>query len=137
MENSIIRGLTDLFTHYAVMLKTLVIGDCPSSVKILTGQVSALVSLETLVGLFSRILSSCFRTDGKVTRQSEGDEYDVCLSSTEEAYNWLRACFCQLFISRVASLQSNGQTVSEIDAREENHSIDDLMPSVSFQVSYV
>lgn len=113
------------------------IGDCPSSVKILTRQVSALVSLSTLVGLFSRILRSSFRTDGKITRRSEGDEYDVCLSSTEEAYNRLRACFCQLFISRVASLQSNEQTVTEIDAREENQSIDDLMPSVLFQVSYV
>ncbi|KAL3753110.1 hypothetical protein ACJRO7_000499 [Eucalyptus globulus] len=137
MENSITRGLTDLFIHYAVMLKKLVISDCPSSIKILTGQVSALVSLSTLVGLFSRILRSSFRTDGKITCRSEGDEYDVCLSSTEEAYNRLRACFCQLFISRVASLQSNGQTVSEIDAREENHSIDDLMPSVLFQMLFL
>lgn len=143
MENSIIRGLTDLFIHYTVVLEKLVIGetislkkekDRPSSAEILTGQVSALASLSTLEGLFSRILRSSFQNDGKITRRSKGDEYNASLSSTEEAYNRLRACFCRVFISRVASWQSNEQTISEIDAREENHSIDDMMPSLSFQV---
>ncbi|XP_048127342.1 uncharacterized protein LOC125312643 [Rhodamnia argentea] len=146
MENSIIRGLTDLFTHYTVMLEKLVIGksftlekerDRSSSVKILTGQVSALVSLSTLEGLFSRILRSSFRTDGKITRRSEGDEYTACLSSTEEAYNRLRASFCRVFLSRVTSRQSNGQTISEIDTRAGNHSIHDMMPSVSFQMLFL
>lgn len=154
MENSILRGLYDLFNTYVDIL----IRSIPNEANAIEKgspttnfantpyqQLSLLANASTLVlHLFSSVTGSISigiecAVDETLTQQAESllqKGIDSWILSIQEAADRLRAYFCHQFVLKVMSLQDEQILSPETNkiGQSENHSLHPPLPSMAFQV---
>lgn len=151
MENSILKGLYDLFNAYVDIL----IRSIPNEANViekgspttnfantLLQRLSLLANASTLVlHLFSSVTGSICKGDEALAEQTEPIQQkgiDGWFLSIEEAADRLRTYFCHQFVSKVMLLQDEQFLSPETnkDGQGESHSLYDMLPSVPFQVCH-
>lgn len=144
MEESIVRGLMDLFTEYifilerAINLKTDVTEKGCSIINLaesLPQQVSFLANLSTLEPFFSGIVRSIFRDTSQFDGFQQRELHDY-MQYIQEANIRMRAHFCQQVINKMMFLKNGSEHAPEacINNVGDNSTLHDAMPSVALQV---
>ncbi|CAN0897604.1 Exocyst complex component EXO84C [Linum grandiflorum] len=153
MQGSILRGLMNLFMEYMSILETAMIHDIDSQEKSdseiiwadsVSQQVSILANLSTLEHFYSSTMSSIFGDINRINSESmsnqpigfQQQQIEDCVLFIQEASCRLRSCFCEQYVYKLMSLETECKLTLEkyIASKDEYGWVRDMMmPSLAFQ----
>jgi len=150
LEDSILRGLMNLFSEYIAILERAITSKTNDSGIILAEtvpqQVSILANLSTLENLFSSSILSVFGSNNPIDsrlmkNQSVGfhqQELESRVLFVQDASARLKAHFFQQFVCRMMSPEIGCKTPQKcMDSEVDPGLVHDLVPSVAFQVYFL
>ncbi|CAN1270296.1 Exocyst complex component EXO84C [Linum perenne] len=156
MQGSILRGLMNLFMEYMSILETAMTHDMDSLEKSdseiiwadsVPQQVSILANLSTLEHFYSSTMSSIFGDINRINSELmssqpigfQQQQIEDCVLFIQEASSRLRSCFCEQYVYRLMTLETECKLTLEkyIASKEEYGWVHDMMPSLAFQGLFV
>ncbi|CAI0386187.1 unnamed protein product [Linum tenue] len=152
MEGSILRGLMNLFMEYMSILETAMTHDIYSPEKSdseficaesLPQQVSILANLSTLEHFYSSTMTSIFGGINRINSELmsnqpmglQQQQLEECVLFIQEASGRLRSFFCEQYVHRLMSLETESKLILErySASKDDPGWVDGVMPSPAFQ----
>ncbi|KAL3573230.1 hypothetical protein D5086_027134, partial [Populus alba] len=151
LEDSILRGLMNLFSEYIAILERAITSETNDSgislAETVPQQVSILANLSTLENLFSSTILSVFGSNNPIDsrlmkNQSVGfhqQELESRVLFVQDACARLKAHFFQQFVCRMMSPEIGCKLTPQkcMDSEVDPGLVHDLVPSVAFQVLFL